>query len=290
MLSVRKKCGFQSRLTRMLADIIGEAMYDNELLASLVKQEGLGHQKLTSVLTGTVEGVRTPCRCWSYVPKRAEGRERHQMEEEAEQQGGRPKLRSVIDVEDFVLEVGMGEKTQFLSMLARSYIERGTLCVMTVKMERHSGHDFGWSYSLYRRGRLKCSSGQVTRYEVVCAAQDISVKRNKHGVVQFPAGLTLFDFLPASVLERHGVTRKNDKKALLDLSMSLEELGRVRSKAGLEIEPRNILATVFAETQRTVVNGCAFSMQPRFLLPLSNFFKTPSSLHAIPRVIDLAET
>jgi hypothetical protein len=212
ILSLRKKCGFQSRLTRVLGDVINEAMRNNELLTSLVECVELERQFRASVLTGTVEGVRTPCRCWRFTPKR--------QEEEA-----RPDDR----VCDFVLEVGVGDKTPELRALAESYIRRGTLCVMTVKVERHGEFDFAWSYTLYRRSNARCSPGRVTTYDMVCDAQDARVKTNKHDVVEFPAGLTLFDFVPSSVLKKHGVTNKEDEKAAMNLSMSLEELGETEA-------------------------------------------------------------
>ena len=227
ILSVRKKCGFQSLLTRILTSVINDAMYNNELLTSLVECVGLDHQIRVSVLTGTVGGMRTPCRCWRYT-KRANLRESQQGEEENEKEEPRP----FDNIQDFVLEVGMGEKTQFLSTLAHSYIERGTLCVMTVKMERQGKYDFDWSYSLYRRGKMRRFSEQITRYEVVCVVQDVRVKINKDNVIEFPARLTLFDFVPSSVLKKNGVTRKNDKKAIMNLRMSSEQLDETEAKLG----------------------------------------------------------
>ncbi|KAL9075444.1 MAG: hypothetical protein Q9157_004003 [Trypethelium eluteriae] len=236
ILSVRKKCGFQSRLTRALTDVIDEAMYNNELLTSLAECVGLDHRLRASVLTGTVEGVRTPCRCWRYTPERAKLRKSQQSEKEKEEQeegddedkeeneeGARPYDR----VQDFVLEVGMGDKTPELRALAESYIKRGTLCVMTVKMENHGELNFAWSYSLYRRGKARYSPGQVTTYDVAYDAQDVRAKTNKHMLIKFPARLTLFDFMPSSVLKKHGVTDKKDEKAAINLSMRSAELSEI---------------------------------------------------------------
>jgi hypothetical protein len=66
----------------------------------------------------------------------------------------------------------MGQKTQVLRELAQSYIERDTLCVMTVSLERQGEFDFDWSFSLYRLGEARRLPGEVTRYEAVCTVQD----------------------------------------------------------------------------------------------------------------------
>ncbi|KAG7289872.1 hypothetical protein NEMBOFW57_006249 [Staphylotrichum longicolle] len=211
VLSVRKKCRFQSELTRILTGVIINALYDNELLRSLVDCVELEPQIQASVLTGTVEGIRMPCRCFRFKPK-----SKSEKEEEEE-------ARPVDGIQDFVLEVGMGQKTQVLCELAQSYIERGTLCVMTVSVERQGEFDFDWSFSLYRRGEARPLPGEVTRYEAVCTMQDARVKADQNGV-QFPAGLTLFDFVPSSILNRNGVTGWDDKKAVLELCMGSDDL------------------------------------------------------------------
>lgn len=115
-------------------------------------------------------------------------RKSQQSEEEKEQKGEekeneKEEARPYDRVHDFVLEVGMGDKTPELSALADSYIQRGTLCVMTVKVERHGESDFAWS----------------------C-------------------------FVPSSVLKKNGVTRKEDQKAVMTLSMSLEKLGETEAR------------------------------------------------------------
>jgi hypothetical protein len=142
-------------------------------------------------------------------------------------------------IRDFVLEVGMGDKTPELRALAESYIRRGTLCVMTVKVERPSCGEFDitWSYSIYRRRKARCSRGQVTTYDMVCSAQDVRVKTNKDKeVAEFPAKLTLFDFVPSNVLKKKGVTSKEDKKAVLNLSIGLEELGQTEARLGEQLK------------------------------------------------------
>jgi hypothetical protein len=238
ILNVRKKCGFQSRVTRAVNGVITEAMCNNELLTSLVDCVGLEPQLRASVLTGTVEGVRTPCRCWRYTPKMAKSTNSQQSEKEKKRDGEEENEEDEEDarpydrVRDFVLEVGMGDKTPELRALAESYIRRGTLCVMTVKVERHGEFDIAWSYSLYRRGKARCSPGQVTTYDMVCDAQDVRVKTNKHKVAEFPARLTLFDFVPSDVLKKKGVTSEKDKKAIMNLSMDLEELGQTEARLG----------------------------------------------------------
>jgi hypothetical protein len=153
-------------------------------------------------------------------------------EDEDEDEESEEEARPFDGVRDFVLEVGMGDKTPELRALAESYIRRGTLCVMTVKVERHGELDIAWSYSLYRRGEARYSPGQVTTYDMVCDAQDVRVQPNKDKVVEFPAKLTLFDFVPSDVLKKEGVTCKEDKKAVMNLSMDLEDLGQTEARLG----------------------------------------------------------
>ena len=210
VLSVRKKCRFQSELTQILTVVIINAMYNNKLLRSLVDCVGLEPQIQASVLTGTVEGIRMPCRCFRFEPK-----SKSEEEEEA---------RPVDGIQDFVLEVGMGQKTQVLRELAQSYIERGTLCVLTVSVERQEEFDFDWSFSVYRRGEARRLPGEVTRYEAVCTMQDARVKADQNGAVEFPAGLTLFDFVPSSILKKNGVTGWDDKEAVMELCMGSDDL------------------------------------------------------------------
>jgi len=50
ILSVRKKCGFQNRLTRVLSGVINEAMCNNKLLILLVACVGLDPQIRVSLL------------------------------------------------------------------------------------------------------------------------------------------------------------------------------------------------------------------------------------------------
>ncbi|KAH8745095.1 hypothetical protein F5883DRAFT_654718 [Diaporthe sp. PMI_573] len=213
-------------------------MFNNEPLKSLVDCVGLEPQLRASVLIGTVEGVRTPCRCWRYTPKMAKSTNSQQSEKEKKKDGEEENEEDEDDarpydrVHDFVLEVGMGDKTPELRALAESYIRRGTLCVMTVKVEHHGEFDIAWSYSLYCRGKARCSPGQVTTYGMVCSAQDVRVKTNENEVAEFPARLTLFDFVPSDVLKKKGATSKKDKKAVMNLSMGLEELGQTEARLG----------------------------------------------------------
>jgi hypothetical protein len=146
-------------------------------------------------------------------------------------------------------EVGMGDKSPELRALAESYIKRGTLRVMTVKMERDGEFDFAWSYSLYRRDKEKSSSGQLTTYDVVCDAQDVRAKRNNN-VVEFPAGLTLFDFVLSSILEKNGVTCRKDKKAALHLSMSSEELDETEARLVDHLERGNHISEQLKEIEK----------------------------------------
>ena len=46
-----------------------------------------------------------------------------------------------------------------------------------------------------------------------------------------PARVTLFDFMPSNVMKKNGTTRKNDKKAVVELRSVLGTAGRDRSKA-----------------------------------------------------------
>ncbi|KAI1382902.1 uncharacterized protein F4822DRAFT_434830 [Hypoxylon trugodes] len=220
ILSVRQKCGFQRLLTRVLDEVISDAMSKNELLTSLTEHTDLETQWRVPVMTGTVEGIRTPCRSWIYYPKEKRGKQKNGVEGNEKEDF------------NFVLEVGMGDKTPILRELAASYIKKGTLCVMTVKFERHGEYDYAWSYSLYRRGKAIHSPGQVTTYDMVCGQQDIRVKVNEHGMVEFPVGLTLFDFVPSSVLKKHGVTSDKNKKAVIDLNMSLGSVNLLEVRLG----------------------------------------------------------
>ncbi len=135
----------------------------------------------------------------------------------------------------------MGTRTRSLDTLAHSYISRGTRCVMTVSVERRGTHDF-WLILLAVPPRYHAAlpGARSRAYEVLCAVQDARVLE-ENGVVRFPAGLTLFDFVPPSVLE--GVTRPDDEKAV-ELRMSLDQLnmieGRLGGLAGREIRSQNI--------------------------------------------------
>ena len=65
---------------------------------------------------------------------------------------------------------------------------------------------------------------------MVCVVQDVRVRTNKHNVIEFPGRLTLFDFVPFSVLKKNGVTCKNDKKTIMNLKMSSEQLDETEAK------------------------------------------------------------
>ncbi|KAJ6781972.1 hypothetical protein PWT90_02037 [Aphanocladium album] len=216
-LTVRKKCAFQSRLTRILDGVITRAMRGNKLLMPVIQGPALCPQIRASVRTGPVEGIRTPCRCWYYTP-------------EVEDVKGEP--RPAHDVVNFVLEVGVGDKTPELRALAESYIASGTLCVMTVKVERCGEHDIGWTYSLYRRGQARRSRGSATRYDVVCSAKDVKVEATEHSVAEFPVGLTVFDFLPAEVLEKNGVGGRELDETTLNLTMCSFDLDQTKLRLG----------------------------------------------------------
>jgi hypothetical protein len=43
-------------------------------------------------------------------------------------------------------------------------------------------------------------------------------------VVEFPAGLTLFDFVLSSILKKNGVTGWDDEKAVVELCMGSDDL------------------------------------------------------------------
>jgi hypothetical protein len=212
ILSMRKKCRFQSQLTRILTKVIANAMYNNKLLRLLAECVELEAQIQASVLTGTVEGIRMPCRCFRFKPKSMS-----KMEEARPRDG----------IQDFVLEVGMGRKTEVLHELAQSYIERGTLCVMAVSLGRQGKFDFDLSFSLYRRGEAHHIPGRVTTYETICTMQNERIEA-ENGVVKFPAGLTLFDFVPHGILRESGVTCRDDEKAVVDLCMGLDHLDLMR--------------------------------------------------------------
>ena len=91
---------------------------------------------LASVLIGTVEGTRMLCRCFRFEPK------------------AREEARLYDGIQDFVLVVGIGKKTQALRELAQSYIERGTLCVMTVSAECQGEYDFNKQHVMKRQSYL----------------------------------------------------------------------------------------------------------------------------------------
>ncbi|KAI4086068.1 MAG: hypothetical protein L6R37_008446, partial [Teloschistes peruensis] len=228
-LSVRKECNFQSELTQQLSDVINEVLSKNKLLTSLVRYVELESRIPTPVLTGIVEGLRMPCRCWRYEQS---DKGKAEQKEEDEEKDKEEEAWPDDPVQDFVLEVGMGDKTPILSALADSYIKRGTLCVITVKFERYQESDFAWLYSIYRRGKARRSPGQVTTYDMVCDADNVRVIINKEGVVEFPVGLTLFDFVPSRYLKENGVTRKKDKKAVVSLRMGPVALSATRAEVG----------------------------------------------------------
>jgi len=179
-ISIRKKCSFQSRFTRVLASEIDDAVHEAALTNGLGLWSGLHPQRRASVLVGNKLGMRTPCRC-------SQGQEFDR-------------------VQWFVLEIGMAEKSKVLPEIARSYIERGTLCVMTVNIQR--GFDFTVAYTLYRRGEKTSELVDgVARYEVVESSQG-----------DLLSSLTLWDFFPAAVLKEHGITDLGDQRVRLGLS------------------------------------------------------------------------
>ncbi len=56
-------------------------MNKNELLRSLTNPV-MKHRTRVSVLAGTVEGMRTPCRCFRFEPKSKSERRQSQLGEE----------------------------------------------------------------------------------------------------------------------------------------------------------------------------------------------------------------
>jgi hypothetical protein len=171
----------------------------------LDRDVGLEPQVRAFVLTGDAEGVRMPCRSWRYFPQN----------KEEKRDGAHPCVR------DFVLEVGVGDKTPKLRALAESYIKGGTLCVMTVKVEHEGNLDFVWSYSIYRRRSVVTCSPPP--YDMVCDAEDVRMELNEENEIRISKIFTLHDFLPSSVLQEHGVGDKNDSTAAIDLSITLEQ-------------------------------------------------------------------
>lgn len=202
ILSVRKECSFQKQVTEILDNVIVEGMLENTILSSIVPDMSL-ERRVAPVLMKTLEGMRSPCRSFRYEPEEVD--DNHHP------------------VQHFVLEVGMGEKTNVLETLARSYIQRGTLCVMTVAIERQGKYDFDWSYSLYRHNE---------KYEVICDVRDERVT-GEDDIVTFPTGLTAFDFVPPDVLENKGVFGKIDERAIINLQIRLGLLQVTKGGLGI---------------------------------------------------------
>ncbi|KAL9011105.1 MAG: hypothetical protein Q9173_004021 [Seirophora scorigena] len=85
----------------------------------------------------------------------------------------------------FVLEVGMAKKSKDMPKLARSYIEGGTMCVMTANIHR-SGEigDLSIAYTLFHRGEEVIPTVEgVTRYSVKESARDFVPNRESDGSV-----------------------------------------------------------------------------------------------------------
>ncbi|KAI4178538.1 MAG: hypothetical protein LQ346_007410 [Caloplaca aetnensis] len=179
-ITIRKVCVFQIDFTVHLSETISDALHESKPLELLRSSEGscfdfvLDHRRRASVLVGDKLGMRTPCRCFW--------------------------LNGEDDVLNFVLEIGMAEKSDHLRRLAHSYIERGTLCVMTIDIRRGNDTDIFLAYSLYRRGEQDRVSAGVPHYEVVESVTDVVVsKKELEGSVTFTAR----DFFPAEVIEKH---------------------------------------------------------------------------------------
>ena len=68
--------------------------------------------------------------------------------------------------------------------IARSYIERGTLCAMTADIRCRRGK-LTVAYSLYRRGKKTSETAEgVARYEVVKSVEDLVPKANEQNSAQ----------------------------------------------------------------------------------------------------------
>ena len=121
-----------------------------------------------SVLAGNVLGLRTPCRGSLVRWDNAEDSDEQEEEEEAHSGS----------VCAFVIEIGLREKRAELAEVARTYIERVTLCVFTFDVTESDGA-FAWSYSCYLRGESRPGTRTETaRYEVVESVTNAVVTDN----------------------------------------------------------------------------------------------------------------
>ncbi|KAL8762869.1 MAG: hypothetical protein Q9184_001214 [Pyrenodesmia sp. 2 TL-2023] len=176
-INIRKKCSFQRSFMWNLVEYVDNGFYDYKLNDCVKFGPGFGLQPQTraSVLVGDKLGMRTPCRCFQFGKR-----------DEADE-----------DVQDFVLEIAMADKSKVLPELARSYIERGTLCVMTVDIRRRGECRIFLAYSLYHRGEVKGMLAGTTRYEVIESIRDVVPEDEPGGSLM----LRLQDFFPADVLK-----------------------------------------------------------------------------------------
>lgn len=193
-INIRKECSYQSDITSALSSQIHNAIFKHGLSRRLGLQEGPQLETRASVLVGNQVGMRTPCRCFRFDEKN----------------GGN------LSIQSFVLEVGMAEKSKVLPDLARSYIEQGTLCVMTVDIRRRGEFNMTLAYSLYRRGKKTRPLTGIERWEVVESVVDIVPDQ----VLDNFLNLNVFDFFPRDVLEAYGLTSPEDPAALIAIPHS----------------------------------------------------------------------
>ncbi|KAL8653747.1 MAG: hypothetical protein Q9210_001918 [Variospora velana] len=187
---IRKGCPLQKELTREIASEINKSVAQ----ANADFWSNLKREVRATVLVGDKLGMRTPCRCLGLIRKGLE----------------------LDPIRCFVLEVGIAEKSKDLPKIARSYIERGTMCVMTANIHRSGEYgDLSIAYSLYHRGEEVIPTAEgVTRYSVKESVTDFVPNRESDGSVQ----LTQFDFFPAEDLEKHGLTGPGDPRATVVLA------------------------------------------------------------------------
>ena len=120
----------------------------------------------------------------------------------------------------------MAEESKVLPEIARSYIERGTLCVMTADIQRGCEYGLTVAYMLYRRREKTSETVEgVARYEVIRSAKGLLPEEDPQSSLH----LTLWDFYPAAVLEEHGVTDPNDPR--VSVVLSCEVLGKCLEEA-----------------------------------------------------------
>lgn len=214
IVTIRKKSLFQREFTHALMKTIINA-YDKSKLHEWLDLSGncsafsFEPQTRASVWVNNRLGMRTPCRCLQF----------------------RGKDEADCNVPKFVIEIAMAKKSNDLPRLAQSYIERGTLCVMTVDIRRGDNVDIAFAYSIYRRGEKKRVLAGVPQYEVVVSVSDvvISSKQEHNGSFMFTAR----DFFPAEFVEEHktgadGATLTIDHEDL-GACMLPEDYGHYRS-------------------------------------------------------------